>query len=239
MGVLSGTGLAAVFLCKKRDIFYSLQISLTMAMLVLAKDVGILLVGFLGIAYVLDYVHGYRTDNGKASGSFRYKQWICIPVSVIAIGLPKLLWNLHLKVTGTHASFSQLYDIKEVIWVILGRNTGWQRTVWINYYRELDERVVPIGNTGIVINYYALLFLLMGLIAVLRLLYEKKEDGYRWKGRMLLWCVGIQFAVYIVGLCITYFSKFSEAEAIGYASFASFCHADHFPAAACNGFCVW
>lgn len=218
LGVLSGTGLAAVFLCRKRDMFYSLRVLFTISMLVLAKDAGLLLAGFLALAYVLDYIHGYRTDNGKAAGKFLYKQWICIPVALLAIVIPKFMWSFHLKVTEAWISFSAPYDFRRLARIIFGLEAGWQRTLFVQYFRKLIDLKVPFGNTNISLNYYVLLLFLMGILAILCLLFEKKNYIYQWKGRMLLACMGAQFAVYIVGLCLTYIFKFTEYEARRFAS---------------------
>lgn len=219
LGILSGTGLAAVFLCKRKDVFFTLRICLTMAMLVLAKDAGILLAMFLAVAYVIDYIHENKGSNKELMGRLQYKRWICFPIAFFAVGMPKLLWNIHLNITNASRSFSSPYRIDTVVEIILGKETGYKRTVWDNYYTQLADRTVAFGNTNLTLNYYALIFLLMSLIAFICLYYEKKDGAYHWKRKLLLWCIGVQFAVYIVGLCITYISKFSEYEATGLASF--------------------
>lgn len=217
LGVLSGSGLATVFLCKERDAFYSLRVLLTCAMLVLAKDAGMLFAVFLGGAYVLDMLFIGREEE-IAWERRKLQEYSSILYAILAIGVPRWLWSLHLKLTHAKVSFTTRVDISQLLDVIFKRDHTYRRWLWGEYYRKLITQTISLGDTNIRLSYLMLLFLLLSLFLILGLPY-RKDEIYPKKSILLVWTMGIQFAVYIIGLCVTYMFKFSEYEATNFASF--------------------
>lgn len=217
LGVLSGTGLATVFLCRERDAFYSLRVLLTCTMLVLAKDAGMLFAVFLGGAYVLDMLFIGREEE-KAQERRKLQKYSGILYAILAIGVPKWLWSLHLKLTHAKRLFTKRIDVSQLMDVISGRDHTYRRWLWGEYYRKLITQTIFLGDTNIRLSYLMLLFLLLSLFLILGLFY-KKDEIYKKRSILLVWTIGVQFAVYIIGLCVTYMFKFSEYEATNFASF--------------------
>lgn len=216
LGILSGAGLASVFVCKKRDALYTLRILFTCSVLVLSKDAGLFLAAVVACAYALDCCLG-----GKQSGGNRLwiKNCVCIIGAVLAVMLPKQLWSWHLKVSGAQIAFARAVDIKKLVEIICNRETGYQRTVWEEFYRALFTKAIAIGNTGVTVNYAVMFLISMLLLYGLVLWYKRSVDLYTGKGKLLFCMVCIQSAVYTVGLCVTYIFKFGEYEAVRLASF--------------------
>lgn len=215
LGILTGTGFAAIYLTKHKDVIYHLWIASILSMLVLIKDVGLLLAIFLGAAYVIDRFPKRTPEN--TDKRFYNMPWFGILAAASAIMLPKLIWTIHLKIC--RPSKSQKYDVGSVVRAVLGQDTGWKRTTWVRYFRAFIGQGISIGNTGITVNYCVLLFLLMGMLAVLFLFYEKRDNAYVSKGKLLFSCLGAESVVYVVGLCLLYMAGFSEYEATHLASF--------------------
>lgn len=217
LGLLSGTGLAAVFLCEKRDVFYSLRVLMTCSMLVLAKDAGMLFAIFLGVAYVLDSVILDSRYQGKKNRK-KYLGSVCA-AALLAIVIPKALWSIHIKVRHARILFSDPIDIGQLINVILGRDDTYRVDVWKNFYPTITTTGITIGNTGISLTYMVLFSLFLTvLFCVLFCVYGRKSDIYNKKARLLIGIVCIQTGIYTVGLCITYMFKFGEYEGTRYAS---------------------
>ena len=215
LGILTGTGFAAIYLTRHKDVIYDLWIASILSMLVLIKDVGLLLAIFLGAAYVIDRFLKRTLEN--TDKRFYNTSWFGVLVAASAIILPKLIWTVHLKICRPVKS--REYDVSGVVKAVLGQDTGWRRMTWVRYFRAFIGQGISIGNTGITVNYCVLLFLLMGLLAVLFLFYEKRDNAYVSKGKLLLGCLGAESVVYIVGLCLLYMVKFGEYEATHLASF--------------------
>lgn len=220
LGILAGTGFATIFLCKNKDVIYSLRVLLTVSMLVLAKDAGLLFAVCLAAAYILDYVHENRLNSIKSEFPLINRRWLCIPASVLAIGIPKFLWKLHLKVTDANIMFSAPYDFARLIRIIKGDDLGWQRDVLTGYFRNLINYKVSFGVVDI--NYLLLLFLLISIVVGLCYAFWKKDKSYYWKNGVIISTVCILFVIYIVGLCMTYIFRFSEYEATRFASFTRY-----------------
>lgn len=216
LGILSGTGLASIFVCKKRDIFQTLRILFTCAILVLSKDAGLLFAVIVGSVYVVDYCYEkWQIEKGKVWA----KNLICIAGTALAVIIPKCLWNYHLKVSNAKIAFAGSVNVKELLLIICNRKIDYRREVWEEFYRALFTETVVIGNTGISMNYIVLFLGSILLLSGEILWYKKQDAAYAVRGKILIGSVCFQFIVYIVGLCVTYMYKFHEYEATRLASF--------------------
>lgn len=218
LGILSGAGLAMVFLTKEKDIWYSLRIVCICVVLVLSKDAGVMFAIFIAIAYVCDSFFSYEQKN-RGSRKWWKKQGFTVLGTILVVLLPKMLWSLHLKVSNANIMFSGKVNLRELLQIVLDKDTTYKRIVWEKYYTALVARTVTIGNTGITLNYFVLMLLFIIFIWALIVLYRKRDSFYQKKGRILMATICIQFVVYIVGICITYIFKFGKYEATLLASF--------------------
>lgn len=211
LGLLLGAGFVTVYFNRNRDLYYSLRVLLTCAMLVLLKDAGMLFAVMLATVYVADMLWNY-SDCANAR-----KKYLCVPVSVLAVLLPKCLWSFHLYTRNVESRSSlnpvMLFD------VLMGRDNSYRKTVLENYYKEFLTRAVKLGNIGISFNYLFVGILILALICILICYYEKRDNFMSKKGKTLLVGMSVQFFLYIVGLCATYMSNFGEYEATRLASF--------------------
>ncbi len=192
-------------------ILYELSIC---TMLVLAKDAGML---FAVTIVVLFWVDTIKREKEQEKGISKNILIICavFPISVFAL---KFLWGLNIKMNGANVLFSQPVDFKSLALVLLGRESSYRTEVWRNYCRQLISHKIPIGNTGIEINYITLFVMLVCLLYWLL----HKQTGKRIEGignKTFIGTIVLLTAVYIIGLCITYMYKFTEYEAKQYASF--------------------
>ncbi len=215
LGMLAGTGLATVFLCENRDWLYTLRIACTCMMLVLCKDVGILFAIFIVVAYIIVRLY----DNKRALWKTWKKAAAESSLLIMALWLPRLVWSIHLKYTVASKTFTVPVDWGKFFNIITAREQGWQRTAWEGYFKKLISQTLPVGNTGISLNYSGLALLMLGAATVLFLWCEKEQEGKKFKSRLLIAVMSCQYAIYAVGLCILYMFKFGSYEGPRYASF--------------------
>ena len=220
LGILSGTGLASVFLQDKKEVFYSARVLLSCSMLVLVKDVGMFFAVFLGIVYIVKYLLMHR-DHSYQTGSVYRKsaRLLCIPFVMAAVMVPKALWSYNIRVNHATVIFDGAVDLK-ILWKVLtGCDETYRRTVYLNFCNAVITRTVTIGNTSLSVSYLVMLLLLfMMLLFLCR--YLGSRQPFPAGGTQAFLCIlAVQALVYIPGLCVTYMFKFSGYEAVNLASF--------------------
>ncbi|SFN77996.1 hypothetical protein SAMN04487831_103262 [Pseudobutyrivibrio sp. UC1225] len=213
LGVMGGSGFAAVALTKNKDRFYHTYMALLCGTLVLAKDVGLYLAMFIGLFYCIDYLSSTKTDNKIK------KLNALIPLEVMLVA--KLLWKLELSVSHTEQKFSAPFDVAGTIATIKGQGTPFYTVVYDNFRAAITYRYIYYERLGF--NYAAI----MALMAIAFILFSKRlyRLGRIGKTTAISGAVIPSVAVifYILSLFPLYISRFSEYEAENLASFDRYC----------------
>ncbi len=215
LGILSATGLATVFLASKKDIFYSANILLTISMLVLAKDAGLLFAAFVAMAYMIDIIFG---DRSKST----LRKTACIMSSVMALLIPKLLWNYNIESNHATVLFSAPIDFVDLFQVLTGRVSSYRTTTMKNFFHAITSSGIALGNTGISLNYVAFFAVIMCGIYLTCKAYQKNGIFSKGKSALIIGITSVQTIVYVLGICVNYMYKFSEREAVRLASFSRY-----------------
>lgn len=211
LGILSGAGFSAVAYTKEKDLFYSLYIWLLCAMLILAKDAGILFAVFLAGAYIWDL---YRRGHSR--------RLICSSLAVAGVFLPRLLWKLEIAASGAKVSFSSSAGVGDAVRLLLGQDTTYRADVVENFRNALFEQQVTFGNISVSLNYAALL---MTELLVFYLLYRACGTGDSQRGAAgVFGLAAAQLVAYCFGLVLAYAFRFTEYEAVRLASFTRYIH---------------
>jgi hypothetical protein len=210
LGILSGTGLAMVFISRKKDTFYTLRVLLTCIILTLSKDAGMFFAVTLACAYVWDYCSGQK---GTVRGKF-----LVVGGAICSFLIPKLLWNGYLKLHDANPT-SVPIDFKVLIQIILNKIDNYQRITWEEFWKALFTRMVSLGNIGIGVNYIAIILINIVLLYAIIVWYIKSDESYSKIGKILMAIVSIQYVLYIIGLCLTYVFKFGSYEGPRLASY--------------------
>lgn len=220
LGVLSGAGFAEIVFCKRKDLVYSLYIWMLCAVLVLAKDAGMLFAVFLAAAYLLDAL---LCNQEQVKNPVTEKIGI-LAMTAIAVALPKFLWKKEIVVSGAAVSFSKSVELKSLILLLLGRDDSYRSTVVDNFRNAMFEKQVTLGNISISFNYAILLITGVVLVYLLYRVYACRNCGTG-KGTVFVFSLAAaQLVLYSLGLCIIYAFKFSEYEAVRLASFTRYIH---------------
>lgn len=205
-------GLIQLLWNKKHDIFFDIAMYLIMFMLVLSKDVGLLFAVLLGIGFVVTKV----LDSKK--GIFSKGNIIVIIITLIAVFAPKLLWSLNCSINNATGQFSDKIDFINLIDVLTGRDNSYRATVLKNYVAFFLTGTYIPGNTGIEINYTCVTLITITVLCITTRNAFSKCSAKRDTAFIAEFVALISLVVFIIGMCIVYMYKFSEAEALGLAS---------------------
>ena len=205
LSVLSGAGLAMVLWTKEKDLCYSLRIFSICSMLVLAKDAGILFAVVLGITYLADALVERKRYSIKALVGM-------VGGTAVAIVVPKILWNLEIKLSNANKSFSNPIEFEKLLKIVLFQDDTYRDTVWRTFCKSLFVVPIEIGETSVEVNYFSLILVFILIISILIKCEKKKEN-------IIISAVVAQTLIYVFGLAVTYIFKFSEYEALRLASY--------------------
>jgi len=219
LGILTGCGMARVLLERQKDIFYDIYVIAISCMLVLMKDAGMLFSIFLLAIYSIDIIIG----NDRNTQLNNCQRKMILKIKKIALGsccvfLCKGLWEWHVKWMGVGKNFSKPYDMG-IIWdVICGRDTGYRSESWNNFWDAIINKNVILERFEIDISHFNWMVLLVFFLIGMVVIYAVKEKQIK-KSVIFAVMEILLLMVYIVGLSITYITKFSEREAVKLASF--------------------
>lgn len=211
LGILAATGFSMVMFWKHKDIYYHLYVLLICAMLVLTKQAGTLLAVFLAVFYFIVTVEQNRKKNLRQNLLFGF-------LAVISVAVPQLLWKWEVNSSHAIQPFKNSIDLPALWNVITHQENSYKADVWTNYFNRLRIDGVSLGTTGFTIPYYYLLAIL--LIGILLLLSIHRQPGAKKTTSFLhaFYMTAIS-VVYLVGIAVVYIFQFSQAEALGLASF--------------------
>lgn len=163
LGVLTGVGFAIIYLTPKKDSMAYLNVLACIAMLVLAKDSGLMFAAFLAIALLVD---------GLGFGAFSFAQtasakWASAAGALAALCLPKLLWSWNISLTGAEVRFSAPIEY-DVLWQIVryGGGESYQITCYNNFIDAFFTQGLTLVPLDVTVPYAVLLGLFV-LVCVL------------------------------------------------------------------------
>ena len=207
VGLLAGAGFAALFL-EKPSRTKTAHILVTCAVLVLAKDVGMVFAVVLGIAFLI-------TERPLARKSPKKFAGVAV-LTAAAVAVPKLLWNLNVKINGaTSVKFTKPIDFG-VLWnVITGKETGdIARIPGMCFEKLLKEPIGLEGTFRVSVTYPVIAAVLLLLLCGLWLLWRKKDPEAKFRRAVSFWAMIFTFILYCVGLPVIYMFKFSANTAL-------------------------
>lgn len=221
LGFLFGTGMASIFLKKKTDMVYHINICMTISMLVLMKDAGMLFGAVLFVAYCIAEVNGQKCEQKRLS--LGKKEFVKLLTAVAALILPKILWNINIKMQGAATAFSKSVDVMDLVRVILGMEPESYRTTVLKLFHiAFLSHKLEIGDLNLQIPYAALLV----VFTVLGYWFYVQETKFETKGKStqkaVIYLMCAVSIIFIEGTCVSYMYKFSESEAVGLAAFSRY-----------------
>lgn len=207
LAMLSGTGMAAILLVRKKDWVYSLHVLMICCSLVLVKDAGMFFALFLALAYALD-----RSRRGNVKRSLLH--W---GLAAAAAVLPELLWKMEVALSGVTGQFMQGRSIADSLRGIL--SGGYELDVVAKYAQAFYDQGIVLRGGKILVNFFALALTFLTAIFLIYKLISLKDAKQGRSAKIACAAIGLQLPVYIGGLLVTYLTKFDPNEAVQMASF--------------------
>lgn len=221
LGFLAGTAFARVFTQKEKDWVYDLYMWLSMSMLVLAKDAGMLFAVCLLGVYIIDVVF----NRNEKTGAFIIlkSNVVRIVPGILATMLPKFLWSYNIKINEATVSFGDKIDFLELIRIFLGLEPENYRSSVLELYSiAFLSQKMEIGNELIEIPYVVLFAIFIGIVYWLYLKYKSMEPENHVIHKTVIWSLILESVFFVVGMCVSYMFKFSENEALTLAGFSRY-----------------
>ncbi len=198
LGLLAGVGFAAMFLQKSSN-WKAAHILVICALLVLVKDVGMLFAVTLAAAFLIAEWPLHREN--------RKKKLIITGLTVAAVALPKILWEISIQVNhATSMKFRQGIDLGTLFRVITGQETtGYAAEIGSVAVNRLLTGVVGFhGPIEVQLSYPVLAAILMALLIVAWLFWNRQDPEGKSRHRAAAVGVMVTFALYCIGMPLLY-----------------------------------
>ena len=218
MAMLLGAGLGYILLTKDKDWFYTLNLSLCCALLVLTKDLGILMGLFLALVAMAADLQANRPIGPGAKDRTLAILKAVLPLLAL-IGF-RLLWNLELFTSQAPLKFQEPVDWAVVRDLILGRDQTYRGQVLHSFWRAFFyDRGPHVAHINGVVSFFLLTLAETGLLALGIRRYNRQQSRPESKGT---WIAGAFLGLcllYTLGLGLAFPIKYSQWEATTLSSF--------------------
>ena len=215
VGLLAGAGFAFLFV-KKRTGNSIAHILVICSMLVLSKDVGMLFALALAAAFAVTELRESR-GAGKAG---RKKLLIMLSLAIAAIAVPKILWEISIRVNNAEVRFREPVDLGVLFNVLTGRDTSYLAAVPGKCFGKLMTGWVAVqGIQNTAITYPALAILLAALLWAARKYWADLDPDGKFRHATAAWAVVLVFVIYCLGMPVLYMFRFGQTGATNLSSF--------------------
>lgn len=224
LGIVVGCCFARIVTEQVKDISYHAYITLSITMLVMTKDSGVFFAVFIAVAYIVDLA-AFRKEGRRVRLIVTKQLVVATGLTVGAITVPKILWNIKLFVTGTNSGFSQTVGIKTLLKVLLGMDDSYRKEIFPLFGEAFFSRtpvVVSPWDADPCANWLQLTYFQLCIVLLIGSILLLMRMRWNTKGKSIILVAGIfwcMFSVYIFGMAATYITNFSQSEALMLASF--------------------
>jgi len=202
IGLLAGAGFAMLFL-QRTSKTKTAHILVICALLVLVKDVGMLFAVVLALAFILTELSVTRKNPKKLLA-------VTI-VTAASVAVPKILWNLNVRLNGaTSVKFTKPIDFG-VLWrVITGKEGGdIARIPGLCFDKLLKEPIGLEGTFRVDVTYPVIAAVLLVLLLALWVIWRRTAPEAKLRQTVSVCAMIFVFLIYCVGLPVIYMFKFS------------------------------
>ena len=203
LGLLAGAGFATLFL-KKSSGWKTAHILVICALLVLVKDVGLLFAVTLALAFLISEMPQIREN--------RKKFLILAGLVVAAVALPKILWEISIRVNHiTFMKFRRPIKLDVLFRVITGQQAGYEAEVGAASINRLLTGVVGFhGPIEIKMIYPVLAAILIAVLMLFLFLWKKQDPEAHRQHRAAVWGALATFVLYCLGMPLLYMFKLNS-----------------------------
>lgn len=210
LGLFFGYIILSIIYNEDYDMYFYINIVLSLFILILLKDVGL----FLAIISIVSLLVDLLLVKKKISFTKKFfnenkKYLFLIFSSIIAIIIAKLSWNLNINYNGANISFANKISLKNIVDLFMFKNLGYRESVVKNFISALYNKNIIASFINIDTIRLTIIFALTFLLAL-----KNNKNSHKY-----IYTIFAGFLIYVIGLLIIYCFKFSEYEAINLASY--------------------
>ena len=170
----------------------------------LVKDVGLLFAVTLGLAFLISEMPQIREN--------RKKFLILAGLTVAAVALPKILWEISIRVNHiTFMKFRRPIKLDVLFRVITGQQAGYEAEVGAASINRLLTGVVGFhGPIEIKMIYPVLAAILITVLMLFLFLWKKQDSEAHRQHRAAVWGALATFVLYCLGMPLLYMFKLNS-----------------------------
>ena len=205
LGMVSGAGLAMVFLGElKPHPVYRVSILLTISIIVLTKDAGMLFAILIMLSFI---AMGWQTLDMKSIKS------VCgsLILPVLAVALPKGLWAIGLWMNDAQEVFSKI-DFLSLIKVILGQEESYRKEIALSFIRKSVQPYTFVTFFGRSLPVLLLFAVLLGMAYFMCVMYGRSVLGKKKAFYTIFFEMCVCVLSFSFGLLLVYMYKLTPEE---------------------------
>lgn len=222
VGILAGSGFAALMLCERKDPLHLLHITLICVTLVLTKDVGLFFASFISVGFILLSIekkeHGCLGLEGlKTAGMSIF------PLTGMLV--TRKLWKGEILRSGARVIFGEKVPILKYTEIFFLNNDTTYFQDSVNAFKtRFFEPIIPVflGGKLFTISYFIFTLVVILLAVFLCVLYIRKNPQRKSTIKLIVTIIVVQLLVYVYCLGASYLANFSEHEACTLASYGRY-----------------
>lgn len=217
LGVLFGIGLAFACFWPETDKYYHIFVCFTLMMLVLSKAAGLFLAIIVAGCFVLRI---YKEDMlHMKEKQLRTRLFSHFGMIVASIGIPHLLWQIHVKMSGCFVILTRKVDYADFLKILSGKGDETRTSILKAFIANLGKPVFSFRNLtiyttllSIVLLFSALIFIVAGQIKVA----IQKETVVFVSRKSMLGVILGGFIMYMSGMMFMYLYKIPDGSLPSY-----------------------
>lgn len=206
--------MASIYFAKKYSRFEILNLSLSLSVMTLSKDIGIvfsIICIFVVLVDILYVQRNYKCKNIKKI----IKSTRPVFIFLGCVMFVYILWKINIYMNHLCGNPIKGINIQDILTVILGRDETYRGVVLRNYLNTLSTGSLIHNNLSL--NIFAILMI---YLLFFYLIYSRAQN--KCKSRMFFCIFFLGLFGYIFLMFILYIYMFSEYEALRLASFARY-----------------
>lgn len=218
LGMLAGYIFAIIYTDKK-NMFFWVKLSLSLAVLILLKDaaklfaIAALVMVFILCAKKITWVKKINKNTLKEY----FKSFMPFIILSLVVILVIISWNMKVKMNGITPVFNGKVDLIQLVKIILNRGDPQKFTIYLNFINALFDNTV-FSFAGIEFTYFGTIGLFLLLYFSYFICCRKGKDNFK-RMSAIIFCFSL---IYTLGIGVMYIFKFSIYEATNLASFGRY-----------------
>lgn len=217
LSVLFGVGMAFVCFWDHMDRYYTIMTAFIMAILVLSKAAGLFLAIIVALCLILR-IYKNKVVHGKKDDKIYRKMLPHLGIIIGSIGIPHLLWQINVKLSGCHIILTKKIDWLDFLKVLFGKSSSAHMEIFRAFIANLGEPVFSLKNLNISITLPGMAILICVFLFIAAGLVKDKFPGadVQIKREKLVGILLVGLFIYTIGMLLMYIYKIPDSSLPSY-----------------------